>query len=98
VMFLAPLAILVKILLEDPNLGGFGLAVLFCASIAPLWVSIAVSVRRLHDRNKDGSWYLVSLVPVIGSAWLLIECGVHPGTPGANDFGPRRPSVFDLPR
>lgn len=31
---------------------------------------------------------LVTLVPVIGSLWFLIECGFLAGTPGPNAYGP----------
>ncbi|WP_151719147.1 DUF805 domain-containing protein [Gemmobacter serpentinus] len=60
--------------------------------------SIAVAVRRLHDRNLSGWWYLglvlVSLIPIIGSivslvgsiAMLVIFC--LRGTPGDNKYGP----------
>ena len=33
------------------------------------WPVVAVSVKRLHDRNKSGSWMWVALVPVIGWVW-----------------------------
>jgi uncharacterized membrane protein YhaH (DUF805 family) len=98
VLFLVPLGILGKILLKDPNIGGLALAIMLCASIALLWVSIAASVRRLHDRNKNGSWYLFSLVPIVGPIWLFVQCGFLRGTPESNDFGQRAPSPFDLPR
>ncbi len=49
--------------------------------------SIAVGVRRLHDIDRTGWWYLLALVPVIG--WLvLIFFYIQPGTPGENRFGP----------
>ena len=34
--------------------------------------SIAMGVRRLHDINKSGWWYLISLVPLVGSIILLV--------------------------
>ena len=39
------------------------------ATIVP---AIAIQVRRLHDAGKSGWWYLISLVPFIGSIWLLV--------------------------
>ncbi len=33
---------------------------------------LAATVRRLHDAGKSGWWVLVSLVPVIGTIWLII--------------------------
>ena len=46
--------------------------------------SIAVSVRRLHDRDLSGWWYLLVFVP-IGSV-VLIVFYVLPGTPGPNRY------------
>jgi uncharacterized membrane protein YhaH (DUF805 family) len=56
--------------------------------LAATWISLAVAVKRYHDRDKSGWWVLVLLVPVIGHLWYLIECGFLPGTPGANAYGP----------
>ncbi len=33
---------------------------------------IAVSIRRLHDTNRSGWWFLISIVPLIGSIILLV--------------------------
>ncbi|MEL0250267.1 MAG: DUF805 domain-containing protein, partial [Actinomycetota bacterium] len=46
--------------------------------------SIAVSVRRLHDRDLSGWWYLLAFVP-IGSVVLFVFY-VLPGTPGPNRY------------
>ena len=97
-VFLVPVALLGKAITRDPYLGDVARAIMLLVAIALLWVSIAGSVRRLHDRNKQGSWYLISLIPVIGPVWLLIECGFLQGTVGANDYGMRTKSRFDLPR
>ena len=56
--------------------------------------SIAVTVRRLHDRDLSGWWYLVAvvagLVPLLNlfTAIALFVVLVLPGTPGSNRFGP----------
>ena len=52
------------------------------------WISLAVAVKRYHDRDKSAWWLLVLFVPVIGHLWYLIECGFLPGTPGPNVYGP----------
>jgi uncharacterized membrane protein YhaH (DUF805 family) len=63
----------------------------FLAIIVP---GIAVGVRRLHDRNMSGWWYLgfivLSLVPVIGfiASIAMIVIFLLPGTPGPNKYGP----------
>lgn len=52
-----------------------------------LWVQIAISVKRFHDRNKSGWWYLISLIPYLGALWLLIENGFLAGDEGLNQYG-----------
>ena len=52
------------------------------------WISVAVAIKRYHDRNKSGWWVLIVFVPVIGGLWYLIECGFLRGTSGPNDYGP----------
>lgn len=49
--------------------------------------SLAAAIRRLHDTDKSGWWYLISLVPVVGGIVLLIFL-VLAGTDGDNRFGP----------
>lgn len=58
------------------------------ASLLLLWPSLAISVKRWHDRDKSAWWVLVGLIPVIGGLWLLIENGLLRGTPGPNRYGP----------
>lgn len=48
--------------------------------------SIAVTVRRLHDNNRSGWWYLMNFVPIVGPIILLIFL-VQKGTAGENRFG-----------
>jgi uncharacterized membrane protein YhaH (DUF805 family) len=52
-----------------------------------LWPAIAVSVKRWHDRDKSGWWVLVSLLPLVGLVWALIQNGLLRGTPGPNRYG-----------
>ena len=69
-----------------------GLYVLY--ALFMLIPSIAVVVRRLHDRNLSGWWYLglilVSWIPLVGlvaSVAFLVFMFLD-GTPGPNRFGP----------
>lgn len=64
-------------------------------SLAMLLPSIAVGVRRLHDRDMSGWWYLLILIPVLGALVLLILF-VQRGTVGPNRFG-RDPKLDGLP-
>jgi uncharacterized membrane protein YhaH (DUF805 family) len=83
---------------------GAGLLGLFAIGI--LVPSIAVNIRRLHDRDMSGWWYLgfivLSNIPLLG---ILVVIGYLvlmflPGTPGPNRFGedpkdPTQASVFE---
>lgn len=48
--------------------------------------SLAVTVRRLHDRGRSGWYILVSLIPVAG-IWLIIIMAKE-GDIGENKYGP----------
>jgi uncharacterized membrane protein YhaH (DUF805 family) len=56
------------------------------ASLVLLVPNIAVGVRRLHDLDRSGWWYLILLVPLVGLVLLLVW-SVMRGTQGANRFG-----------
>lgn len=56
-----------------------------------VWPAIAVSAKRWQDRDRSPWWVLVTLIPVIGWAWALIDNGFVRGSPGANRFGERPP-------
>jgi uncharacterized membrane protein YhaH (DUF805 family) len=73
--------------------GGMGL--LFVVyGLAVLLPSIAVTIRRLHDRDMSGWWYLgiivASMIPLVGFlvSIAFIVLMTLPGTPGPNRFGP----------
>jgi len=53
-----------------------------------VWPSLAIQVKRWHDRNKTGWMVLINFIPIIGFFWTLIECGFLDGTPGPNKYGP----------
>ena len=52
-----------------------------------LWPVLAVSVKRWHDRGKSGWWLLVTLIPLVGWLWALVENGLLRGDAGPNRFG-----------
>ena len=68
--------------------GGASGAVWTIVAVLAFWISLAVGVKRWHDRNKTGWWMLIIFVPVIGGLWYLIECGFLKGTTGPNSYGP----------
>lgn len=48
--------------------------------------TLAVTVRRLHDTDHSGWWYLLVVIPIIGIL-VLLYWYVKPGTEGPNQFG-----------
>ncbi len=68
--------------------GGAMTVVSIVIYLAALWPSLALQIKRWHDRDKSGWWVLINFVPFIGGIWALIECGFLEGTKGPNKFGP----------
>jgi len=56
-------------------------------NLAVIVPSLAGAVKRLHDRDRSGWFYLIILIPLIGAIWLFIELGFLRGTRGPNRFG-----------
>lgn len=56
------------------------------AGIALLIPSLAVAIRRLHDTNRSGWWFLLFLIPLVNL--VLIYFYICEGTKGDNNFGP----------
>lgn len=48
--------------------------------------SISIGVRRLHDINKSGWWYLLLLIPLIGPV-VLLYWAIQPGDAHSNTYG-----------
>jgi len=48
--------------------------------------ALAVAVRRLHDTNRSGWFYLISLVPIVGGIVLLVFMCEDSGR-GPNRYG-----------
>jgi uncharacterized membrane protein YhaH (DUF805 family) len=51
-----------------------------------MYSSIAVGVKRCHDRDRSGWFLLVGIVPGL-NLWLLVELGLLEGTVGPNTYG-----------
>ena len=55
-------------------------------NLAVLLPSIAVQIRRLHDINRTGWWWLLWFVPIVG--WIvLIVWAIQRGDETNNRFG-----------
>jgi uncharacterized membrane protein YhaH (DUF805 family) len=65
---------------------GFGLLGMIFILLM-IWPSLAVGIKRCHDRDRSGWFMLLSLIPLV-NIWLLIELGFVPGMAGTNRFGP----------
>ena len=73
-------------------------AILGCLGKAGMWLSsiwsiaillpqLGLGVRRFHDINKSGWYWLVGLIPVVG--WiLLVYWWAQPGERTENQYGP----------
>jgi len=47
--------------------------VLYCGYVWPIIVpSLAICVRRLHDIGISGWWFLIGLIPIVGTILLLV--------------------------
>jgi uncharacterized membrane protein YhaH (DUF805 family) len=56
-------------------------------SLVTFLPSLAMGVRRLHDTDRSGWWWLIGLIPLIGII-VLIVFWCSEGTSGSNRFGP----------
>jgi len=74
-------------------IGWLGITVLGLFTLAIFIPGIAVTVRRFHDRDMSGWWYLgfviAGQIPKIGGLFSLamLVLMALPGTPGPNRFG-----------
>ncbi|MBU2586936.1 MAG: DUF805 domain-containing protein [Alphaproteobacteria bacterium] len=86
------------------SLSMIGIVLYVLYALAAFIPSIAVTVRRFHDRDMSGWWYLgiavASLLPLVGfiASIALLVLMVLPGTPGPNRFGsdPKDPYAADV--
>ena len=83
-IFYAVVFALAAILGQDSGLLGIVILLMY---IPLVWISLAVTVKRWHDRDKSGWWILIGLIPLIGAIWQFVECGCLRGTVGGNQYG-----------
>ena len=56
-------------------------------SLALLVPQLAAAWRRLHDTGRNGAWYFIGLIPLVG--WIIVIYWLClPGDPDMNRFGP----------
>jgi uncharacterized membrane protein YhaH (DUF805 family) len=81
-----------------------GAAILVVFALGTIIPSIALTIRRFHDRDMSGWWYLgfavLSAIPYIGNIASIVNLVIMalPGTAGANRFGedPLDPTSADV--
>ena len=66
------------------GLGGFLSGLYGIALFIPL---ISAAVRRLHDTGRSGWWYLLMLIPVIGTIIVIVMLALD-SEAGSNEYGP----------
>jgi uncharacterized membrane protein YhaH (DUF805 family) len=71
---------------EIGSIGSIASVILVIYSLGIIVPSIAVTVRRLHDTDKSGWWYLISFIPFGGV--VLFVFTLLDSTQGNNRFGP----------
>lgn len=86
--FLAAYAIMfVGLAMESTLISGLGSLLAVIIALGTFIPSLAAAVRRLHDTNRSGWFYLIGLIPLIGSILLLVWFCTE-GTHGDNEYGP----------
>ncbi|MBD0824274.1 DUF805 domain-containing protein [Aestuariibaculum marinum] len=56
-------------------------------ALATFIPGLAVTVRRLHDLGKSGSYFFIYFIPLVGPFWLLFLL-ITEGERGSNNYGP----------
>jgi uncharacterized membrane protein YhaH (DUF805 family) len=75
----------------EKSIGSPGIAILLALLMLVLvgvmaWTSLAMQVKRRHDRDKGWAWLFVGFIPIAGPIWVLVETCWLEGTPGYNRF------------
>jgi uncharacterized membrane protein YhaH (DUF805 family) len=68
----------------------------FGSLLALILPSLAVGIRRLHDLGRSGWWWLIAVIPFVGSIVLLIWF-CQRGTHGDNLYGADPLEALDPP-
>lgn len=71
---------------SEKTQGIFGVLALILY-IPLIWCSLALQIKRWHDRDKPGTWVLINLIPLVGGIWAFVEVGCLRGTFGPNNYG-----------
>ncbi len=79
---------LLEVIVGGPNSPMYGavMGLSYLSDLAFILPSLAVAVRRLHDTNRSGWWYLI-VFTIVGVIPLIIWFATR-GTIGDNQYGP----------
>jgi uncharacterized membrane protein YhaH (DUF805 family) len=83
--FYAAVFALMMVFGETSDAANIGVLLLY---VPMLWISLAVQVKRWHDRDKSGFWVFIGVIPIVGPLWAFVETGCLRGTRGPNWYGP----------
>lgn len=75
---------------SEPQMGALsyvGIILFLVWGLATIIPGIAVTVRRFHDQDKSGWFYLLAFIPYVGGLIVFIFMLLE-GTRGPNRFGP----------
>lgn len=59
-------------------LGEIGLILLVVLMLGILIPSLSIGVRRLHDTDRSGWWYLIAFIPLASLILLVFFCLAEP--------------------
>jgi uncharacterized membrane protein YhaH (DUF805 family) len=79
---------LASVVLTPTTQGGAAFIIVVVLSLGMLYptlASFALTIRRLHDTDRSGWWYLIGIIPYLGVIILLVILA-RPGTPGLNRY------------
>lgn len=62
------------------------MVIMYLYLLAMLWPSIAIYIKRAHDRGRSGWFLLLFIVPFL-NIWVMIELLFLRGTSGNNSYG-----------
>ena len=86
--YLIHMLIILGLAIAAPRISfSFYAAIIGLYTIATIIPTLSITVRRLHDIDKSGWWYLISLIPLVGGIILIVFLATE-GTYGPNLYGP----------
>jgi uncharacterized membrane protein YhaH (DUF805 family) len=85
--FVAVGALVVSVLLLVATKSQWSFAIAYLYALATIIPGISVTVRRLHDTNHSGWWWLIQAIPLVGFIVILVFT-VTDSQPGDNQYGP----------